>query len=366
MRAQLRPPSSRALSSRLSAAPSPRISSQCLPLRRKFHASPLRNDAPSTITFNILETGIFDNLIAAPAAAGLPFAAIIPISALAIRTLLLVPDYYNRLAQQRYLDLSPLLAVWRRRIRVLVQAEHVDSRSAAAIQRDVAKQTHRKQREIISRWRAGWPYRSWGVFTQVPLFVTTLGVWRSVLGPGDAQFWLARWVSGGIAAMQGWFTGVAGAVRELPDVARLQAEGLPWCVDLTAPDPTGALSVALAVVNVVNVLKFSSGRKQAVAAGQDGERKLSPGAQYIRVFLLLLSAGLCPMTIGLPSGVVWYWVSSSTCTLAFHVLWDMLRPLKIPPKPCKKPSQSRELFDRQWEKKLDMAIARGDSFVHNR
>ncbi|KAF2461442.1 hypothetical protein BDY21DRAFT_86501 [Lineolata rhizophorae] len=116
-------------------------------------------------------------------------------------------------------------------------------------------------------------------------------------------------------------------------VPSMQDEGMLWFPDLTAFDPTFTLSFLVSGVTFTHIWLSTRG-----ANPQDQKRVFLTPTQVFRRFMLGVSVVvLPPVTFLLPSGVLLYWLSSTTLTLMSTQLmekWKPLRPtLPITPEP---------------------------------
>ncbi|KAG9480379.1 cytochrome c oxidase assembly protein COX18, mitochondrial isoform X1 [Eleutherodactylus coqui] len=89
---------------------------------------------------------------------------------------------------------------------------------------------------------------------------------------------------------------------------QLQNGGTLWFPDLTMPDSTWILPVILGSVNLLLVEMFALRTVE-----------LSRFQKYITIFLRVFSVVMIPLSASLPSGMVFYWVSSSFVGLTHNL-----------------------------------------------
>ncbi len=149
---------------------------------------------------------------------------------------------------------------------------------------------------------------------------------------------------------------VGDITSKIPLDPTLATEGMLWFTDLTASDPQLILPFLLSGVMFANllpkhVLLFQPAPPptEKTFAGKFLERLLKVGA---------LAIG--PLTLGLPSGLLLYWVSSSTLTLLSNLGMEYWYPAPKVPKPCMPPTMSLMMAHKQskFEAGTSMADAK--------
>ncbi|KAI9730970.1 MAG: hypothetical protein M1818_008046 [Claussenomyces sp. TS43310] len=287
----------------------------------------------------------------------LPWAAILPLTALSIRLLFTLPmTIYTRRSTQRQLDLQPLLLAWRHQVRRDIKRRlgHLGPEYA---QREEEKALRRKRRELYGRWRCGY-WKTWLPAVQLPVWLLVMETIRGMCGASKGILGLI-WGSGevaGKAAMQsvappedapsGQLEDVDDAVNSVTDSApalpsvlqddaisaslresSFSTEGALWFTNLSAPDPHLLLPFMLSGAMLLNLMparrKTVPGTTQSAMA-----RRLTNGLRVVALF-----AG--PMTLQMPSAMLLYWISSSLLACLQGLVLDRLMPLRPPVPPCK-------------------------------
>lgn len=114
----------------------------------------------------------------------------------------------------------------------------------------------------------------------------------------------------------------------------MATEGMLWFNDLTAADPQLILPFMLSGVILANTLP------KHILTGKPApppvpKSKLQQGlSNFTKIFALAIG----PLTLSLPSGLLLYWISSSTFSLIQSLVLDVWKPLPKGVKPCKPPS----------------------------
>ena len=121
----------------------------------------------------------------------------------------------------------------------------------------------------------------------------------------------------------------------LPDATEISAsqpwfepsfalEGLSWCPDLTAPDPTGILPVAVPLMMLATIVNS--------LYGAGGLKKSSSSASTLASFMfrisVVLTASIALVAPFMPAGLLYYWTCSSTFALLSQFFFDWRYPIK--------------------------------------
>jgi len=141
-----------------------------------------------------------------------------------------------------------------------------------------------------------------------------------------------------------------GRLSEIPIEDRFlqfSTEGFGWISNLTVPDPTFVLPVAVGLVFASNV--YISSNRHANASPE----KMSKFSKGLIIFLYLLSAMMIPIAAMQPSAVALYWASSGAAGLVVNLvlmsprLRRLVRIPKIPSEPQKPYTVVKENIQKQ-------------------
>lgn len=295
---------------------------------QRFHATPARRFDGSTVVDAAIK--VPHTMLEALHFTGLPWFAVIPLGAIVIRGLFIYPfiSLPARNAQQRRLDIVPFLQAWS-----VQQANHIrrfhPDQSPLWRMREARKRLDAKRRELQGTYRCGF-FRRGLSFWQLPIWLTFAECIRRMAG--------AR--AGLLQSLSDWLFPRYGSLSEADQVSAvaefrkaliepsLCTEGALWFPNLAAADPTFALPCMVSAVTFLNIY-LSSGRAKGAAQ--------SPAQAVLRRILLVGALAIAPLTLQVPSAVMLYWLSSSTCAMAANAWLDRVHPLKAPPKACKTP-----------------------------
>jgi mitochondrial inner membrane protein COX18 len=303
-----------------------------------FHASARRNEASEAVqAFNWLEHICYDFANGIHGAlGGLPWAYAIPLTAVAVRLVLLPNALANRSAQQRYLNIQPLLQAWLVKNKHIIYLEHAHNKDANFLRRTLAKAQRQRKEELVERWACGWFKRTSNIFISLPIFFSIMEVFRRMAGL-DQMFFsqlINRIVPERVdsAVISAWKK-IAGVGPDAQSVVEqsFATEGMLWFPNLMVPDPTGYLSGIVMGLNVANV--WWSSRKSRRARGGSRINKIQGGFRVVVMGVMVL---IYPLTLNMPAALLLYWGSSSAITLAQHMLLDIFRPLRAPAFACKR------------------------------
>lgn len=278
------------------------------PACRSFHASPQPNffeDVVSSAQY------LFDGI---HSATGLPWAYSIPLTALAIRTTLILPlGIYARRTNQEQMALSPLIYSWTHQLRRETMRE-VGHLGPVAAQRTLVKKMRKKRNEIYSRWGCGtWKtYLSW---MQLPVWLTAIEAVRKMCGKESG--------------LLGLIFGSSSEGKEIQEALRasgveltLADEGALWFPNLLAPDPMLLLPFMLSGVMFLSL-------------SHNATKNPSVGQRRVMNTLKIVALAVGPLTLQVPSAMLVYWISSSSLALGQAFLLEKLIPVKPPVVPCK-------------------------------
>jgi hypothetical protein len=173
--------------------------------------------------------------------------------------------------------------------------------------------------ELKTRYDCGLGKTFFRPILQFPIFLSMSWTIRDMLGiPGST-------IKSFIYTMLGYerATGVEAAQQAaLAFEPTLMQEGLPWAMDLTAADPTGALSYSVAAIMLSQTLL--------------GMRSTNGGSNMLSRTLIVFALAIGPLMASAPAGILYYWACSSGIALATNCYLDWRYPLTRFA-PCKRP-----------------------------
>lgn len=251
---------------------------------------------------------------------GLPWYTLLPVTAVALRVFFLGP-FFNipaRKAQQKYLDIQPLIQqrneYFKRTLPPVTQRSGKMERSAATINLE----NKRYRRTLMAAFQCG-PLLRYRSLFQLPIFLTMSEAIRRLTGAHTSFL--------GILINNLKFK----PTSESLDAASLplsqptwvdpsmKVEGILWFTDLAAADPYSVLPLSVSAITMFHVWRSSRTSNQATFT-----------TSVLRRLLLIISAAIFPLTINMPSGIMYYWFFSTLSTAAFSAILDKTMPLKLP------------------------------------
>src|SRR5262249_47345777 len=94
-------------------------------------------------------------------------------------------------------------------------------------------------------------------------------------------------------------------------------EGLSWCPDLTVPDPTGILPVAVPLMMLATIVN--------ALYGVGGFKRSNPSSRLASFMLrlsIVFTASIAWVAPLMPAGLLYYWMCSSTFALLSQLFFD--------------------------------------------
>lgn len=306
---------------------------------RHFHASSPRRTLLDTTTALLSDVH---------ASTGLGWAAVIPLTAAALRLGVVLPlTLYARSKTAAIIRLLPLQSARQRHHARTLQRHLLPEAWETAL-----KIAAKRDRDDL--WRR-WHCQRWKLYlplAQLPVWLVASASIRALMPATTTATATTATISATAAAAPAAAPG-SGASSGLVDflggltqpvvagAETLAGEGLPWCVDLTATDPTLALPATFAVAALANI------RWQAyIDPPQTRGQKIWVNA------LSVVSVACFVVAASQPAGVVLYWASSALCGLGVNVALHRLWPL--PPRigACKR---GMTRIDEEEERPADVA-----------
>lgn len=225
------------------------------PSRRRFHASPRPQFLGATLTathtlFTTLHT-----------ASGLPWAALIPLTAILLRLSITTPlTLYSRRRALRTLSLQPLISAWQH---PLARAAKQSSNSPQEWERSTRKAVRAKRKEIWKRHGC----QMWKTLAapamQLPVWIMVSVTLRGMTGTGWLPGWWQR-VYGSTTTAEAAAGEILGEnlpeevlevakERIVPLEASLADEGALWFPNLLEEDPMMILPVTFTFLLCANI-----------------------------------------------------------------------------------------------------------------
>jgi inner membrane protein COX18 len=294
---------------------------------RAFHASP----KPQFV--DGLVSGTHEILSGIHSISGLPWAYTIPLAALGVRAVLILPlTLYTRRRLQRQASLNPLLHAWMYHIRA--KNMQTSATMGPKMVESISKKEFRtKQRELFSRWGCQ-TWKQYLPMLQIPVWVVISDTIRKMSGHSEgllsflASLLPKGWTSNVDAAPNATLATMTDGQVGLVPVSSVgiepgfATEGMLWFPDLLSSDPMLLMPFILSGVMLWNIKpwKFTNSK-------QPWRRGFTKG-------LGLLSLMVIPVTLQVPSALLLYWISSASLGGLQAALLDKFMPIKAPVQPC--------------------------------
>lgn len=263
-------------------------------------------------------------------ATGLTWAALIPLTAVAVRAL--CAAMFQLPARQTLAELARLAPIKQatttlERSRIMRQQPTLSPIEVGVLAQSTLKGEFRAMHK---RWKIE-TYLRFLPFGQLPVFIFMADVMRRLAG-----------AHGGLlsAITLGVFGGKPDGTEDALSAASFHPamcyEGPAFCVDLTAADPTLTLPLAVSGLMLANL--WYSGMRSAPYSGAPVAAVPVTGAgrRFVTGVLTGMAIAAFPLTLGMPAGVTLYWASSSASALVVNIWLHRLVPLHVV-SPCKRP-----------------------------
>ncbi|KFY69371.1 hypothetical protein V496_00306 [Pseudogymnoascus sp. VKM F-4515 (FW-2607)] len=284
----------------------------------------------------------------------LPWWAAIPFAAVAVRLAFLPLTIWSRriIAKQR--SLTPLITAWRGALE-----RNIDPSKGTS---NVKVLAARKTMEIYKAFSCQRYKLFIAPALQLPFFLVIIESIRRLAGAGQG---LLRLLFSSVPSVTGPTEGAAettsGATANEEIATALTrtepsmtTEGPLWFVDLTVADPLLILPFALSATMLLHLVHSHYFTRTAAPVGTP-----STFQRRLRNMLKLLALAAGPLTLALPAGVLYYWISTMLVSFAQGHLLDMFMPLKNPVMPCTPPRSKLmgSVGKANWDTKVRDAAA---------
>ena len=253
---------------------------------------------------------------------GLSWVYVLPITAVAIRSVVVVPlSIWSRINLKKLRNLQPLLLSWMFKLQRQVRRENPDLHPKTC--EKIIKIEHKKKSREIRKHFGVSLLPIYAPLVQVPFFLVAIETIRQMCTEG----------TGILGRISSWISGEEPrAIITIQD--SLGIEGAFWFQDLLQPDPYYILPVALS-----GMLYGSVVYNERV---QDRILNTSRMARFswISTVLKVLPFGMLIVTPCLPAAMLLYWVSSSAFALTTTFAMEKLMPIPkamVPSRPPIKP-----------------------------
>ncbi|KAF2840740.1 hypothetical protein M501DRAFT_930036 [Patellaria atrata CBS 101060] len=308
---------------------------KCSKIRyRSFHVSP-RSNLPSATQLLDAQCTTIQVLFDSAHNSGLSWAFILPLSAVIVRSLIVLPflTLPSRFAQQRQLDAQPIIQARSRNYN-----ERLKKSPLADKPLQMKKAALTMRRQMQKKMAKDWGFQFWRTnihFLQLPIFLTLTETIRRMIGSGSSLLGLmAEKIS---PRAQQYLDGnpetAIAALKESWIEPGLATEQILWLENLIEADPTSILPVTVGVMTFLTIW-VGTGSHRALQKN-DPNYQLPFLARVIRNGMLGFAVCIPGLTLNVPSGIMLYWLSSTTSAFLINVLLDTFQPLHMPPKPCK-------------------------------
>ncbi|OBT44162.1 hypothetical protein VE00_04801 [Pseudogymnoascus sp. WSF 3629] len=340
-------PLSRAVRLQFQHARQPQPFLSCLPSAaiRSFHATPRQKytiiDPVLDATHNAF-LGIHHVL---------PWWAAIPFAAVAVRLAFLPLTIWSRriIAKQR--SLTPLITAWRGALE-----RNIDLSKGTSNMKVLAA---RKTMEIYKAFSCQRYKLFIAPALQLPFFLIIIESIRRLAGAGQG---LLRLIFSSTPSVTEGAAETASGATANTDIATaltriepsMTTEGPLWFVDLSAADPLLILPFALSATMLLHLVPSHYFTHAPAPVG-------TPSAfqRRLRNMLKLLALAAGPLTLALPAGVLYYWISTMLVSFVQGYLLDVFMPLKNPVMPCTPPRSKlmEGVGKAEWDTKVRDAAA---------
>lgn len=143
---------------------------------------------------------------------------------------------------------------------------------------------------------------------------------------------------------------VVGLVDKIPIDPALTTEGIFWFQDLTVPDPQLILPFVLSATIFANMIP----KHYLTGAPKPPKVDLPLPQRVLGRLMKIFALAIGPLTLGMPSGLLLYWISSSSLSLVQAWGLDVWKPMPKSVKPCKPPVST--MVSQFKEKKVERPV----------
>lgn len=260
---------------------------------------------------------------------GLPWVASIPLTAFIVRMVVAMPlQVYSRIHARRERDLSPLLLSWRKHIQDRIIEEHKEQgirllpHEADLLMK---KELGQRRKALLKRWNVSSFYKPAG-FLQIPVWISLMESLRAMCGNDQGLVPYLLSLTGRLSTTP----------LNVPVEPSLASEGAFWFPDLLAGDPTAILPLLLSMSISLNIkLGWKSPSWKELADLPDLEFKKQFTLRLFKMLIQIMAVnvGVASYVYGMPSGLMIYWITSSSVATLQTFILDRYMFAKPPLKP---------------------------------
>lgn len=262
------------------------------------------------------------------ATTGLSWAWTIPLTALCVRTLCVLPlEAWARKHRYRAAEVRPLQYVRQATLRNAVRRENRNLPIAA--QNKLFLERARDDRKQLWKQLGIKMYPAFAPFAQLPLWLLIMETFRKMCGAPQGLLGLLTTpkVISESADTEIVTTAANSALFE-PSFA---TEGALWFPNLLVSDPQLVLPFVLSAVLFTNVSRnVGQQKKEGI--------QMSKGTSWFTRFLQVFSLAVGPLTLSMPSAMHVYWISSSVWAIMHDKFLLRIQPRPPTVTPCKGPA----------------------------
>ena len=293
-----------------------------IPAHRSFHAS---QKTQSTL-LDTCCSQTHEAICALHDITGLPWAVTLPLTAILLRSTIILPiSIWSRRQTQRTVSIRPLIYAW-----TLIIQERMIQQARKASPSELKKMV---QKEIASKRKAlyiSMGIRLWAPYLpilQLPVWLLVIETIRRMCGAG----------TGLLAMISRQFDSAPTDVEAIAQTSEapsqfietsLSSGGALWFPDLLASDPTLALPFILSTALFTNIKLHQWSDRKAGLVPSVFSRRLDR-------IMMLLALAIGPLTLHFPTAILVYWIPSALFATAQTALFSVIMPLPPSPAPCK-------------------------------
>ena len=260
---------------------------------------------------------------------GLPWGITIPLTALLMRTVFVLPmSAWTRRQSQKAASTRALNYAWAPIIQHRIKQQYA-VRGPNFCKARAKVDMKALSRELfaaagVKRWVA------WLPFLQLPLWLLPMETLRRMCGTKEG---LLSYIFSLFAGEESTTDIAAVEAAKVQVEASFASEGILWFPDLLAPDPMLLLPFML-----TGALFWNLGRLQKQFSNEDIQ--IPKRSLYLQRGMRAATLLIPWLTLQTPSALLLYWTSSACVGLAHNFIIDRALPLPRTPKPCRPPQSN--------------------------
>ena len=250
---------------------------------------------------------------------GLSWVYVLPITAVAIRSIVVVPlSIWSRVNLKKLRNVQPLLLSWMIKLQRQVRRENPDLHPK--IYEKMIRTEHKKKSTDIRKHFGISTLPIYAPLMQIPFFLVAIETIRQ----------MCTEESGILGRISSWISGEERhAVITIQD--SLGIEGALWFQDLLQPDPYYILPVALSGMLYGSIVYNERVQNRILSTSRVAR------FSWVSTVLKVIPFGMLTVTPHLPAAMLLYWVSSSAFALTTTFAMEKLMPIPKAMVPCRPP-----------------------------